>query len=163
MRNRNGRNIFERKTVPAYSGKGRPRATVPGREGGALLKAVNLDQCYSSSITLAADDGGIWAGIQRSHNGRLAIILRRYRGIDDLLLLGRAPIVVRYNRCAGAIVELEDGVLQSTGNNTVQGWSYRPYDYLGRLLLDDESADHHVVTAQHRASGGDLRELRLAR
>src|SRR5437762_5793771 len=73
---------------------------------------VNLDQTYAASAPLAGKHSGVLSRRKRRDNRGLSIVRGRYSGRFDLALLCVPPVVVKRNRDAVAVMQLERGIVQ---------------------------------------------------
>src|SRR2546423_8594688 len=114
----------------------------------ALRERVNLHDGDARAVTYAVHDGGEGrTRRQGPHNGRFQIVRGRYRAVDDGLFIGAIhPVVVRFNYCSIAIVQLESGIGQGPLNaKAAQRGSNRANDYFERARPGDENAREHDV------------------
>src|SRR5947207_14317375 len=73
---------------------------------------VNLDQTYAASAPLAGKHSGVLSRRKRRDNRGLSIVRGRYSRRFDLALLCVPPVVVKRNRDAVAVVQLERRIVQ---------------------------------------------------
>jgi hypothetical protein len=124
--------------------------------GSCSVQAVRLNQCHAGRVIHTADDGGVIARHEISHNRRLQIVRRRYGGRDDFGFLIAPPIVIRGDECAIARVTAKSrGKLESNvkyweiiaDRLSKSGWSWGCV-----AVVNDEGRVIFVVDA-HRDDG----------
>src|SRR5439155_26655236 len=102
---------------------------------------------------------------------RLQCVTRSVTAIDDILNLVVGddstddcvlPVVVKANESSGTIVQFQCGISQWRRHPILTEFRTNgPYnDSLCSCALDDESADHHVITRLHKAASTDVAKSR---
>src|SRR4029453_14193053 len=141
------------------------RADVSQLTGGPrIVQVIELDQGHTGSAVTATDNGGIESGIQRLYNGRLQVIPRIERGVDEQLLICGTivlPVVVcRYDE-SGGVMHLQEWVGEGSSDaHGGQGWSDRTNDdQFGISAINDETANSHIGASFHVHSSREVESL----
>ena len=76
-----------------------------------LIECVSFNESDADRASRAAHDCRVKSRRQAGHDGRLKVIRGRYRRRLDLGLLSLSPVVVRRDRIAVAVEQLEQRIL----------------------------------------------------
>src|SRR5262245_516578 len=131
------------------------------------LQIVHFDQCITRNVVHTAYDCGVISRWQRSNDRRLTWLSRSMPtvldranlvGGDDPGDYGSLPIVIRGNQRPCTVVQFQCRISQYIGNpkrselrtNGTQNHS------LCLAALDNEPANHHVVTGLNKFAGADV-------
>src|SRR4051812_44132352 len=126
------------------------------------LEVVGLDQGDPGRVVFPAHDRGVTPGGERRHNDGFPRIAWR-KSIRNLIRVRRfLPVVVRGDRRAVAIYEIEGRILQGIRDAQIlQGRTYRAHDDLRASPRHDETANHRVVARLDEPACADVCELRI--
>src|SRR4030095_3601552 len=104
------------------------------------------------------NDCRITARSEVSDDGGLEVIGRGEMGGDDFLLLVGPPLIIRLKQRARAVVKFERRIAERTDDAARA--QRRPNsaddDLFCRAPVDNEAADHDVISRAHLAASGDL-------
>src|SRR5450631_2725036 len=91
-----------------------------------LIQAIGFNDCDSGCAIHSADNRGVVARREISHNRRFQVVRRRYASRDDLSFLIAPPIIIGSDECAVTVVQFQHWISQRARD--WQRWTNRTHD-----------------------------------
>src|SRR5438477_225499 len=134
-----------------------------------LIQIVHFHECNSGHVVHSTHDRGVVTRRQICDDRRLPTVARSVAAVPNSLRLIAGdypaddcmqPVIIRGNQSSSAIVQLQGRIIQCIGNSVLS--KLRPNganNYLLRLgPLDNEAANHHVVTCLNKGASRNVSE-----
>src|SRR5881394_3977953 len=131
------------------------------------MQIVHFHESNSGSVAYPAHNRGVITGWQVSNHRRFARVARSVAAVLNILDLilgddpaddGRLPVIIGGNQSSIAIVQFQYRIGQWIGNAILT--ELRPNGSNNHTLwccpLNNESANHHVVSCLHKAASADV-------